>query len=336
MRATALEAIDTTARQALTDMRRMLGVLGEGEARRADARPGPARRSARAGPLRRAGGRAVGRRESARALDPGLELSAYRIIQEALTNSLKHAGGGRARVTVRYEPTSLDIAIEDERGAGATPAVEPEHEGRGLVGMRERVAMFRGTFAAQPTPAGSSVTARPADREGAARLVSIRVLLVDDQQLVRTGLPDDPRRRGGDRGRRRGGERAGGGRGGRPLEPGRRRHGHPHAGDGRGRGDPSARGRRPTAGPRILVLTTFDADEHVVEALRAGASGFLLKDVPPADFVRAIRIVASGEALIAPSVTRRLLDRFARLSVPADETHAERICASSPSASARC
>ncbi|MGH2446609.1 MAG: response regulator [Candidatus Limnocylindria bacterium] len=81
----------------------------------------------------------------------------------------------------------------------------------------------------------------------------------------------------------------------------------------------------PDSGPRILVLTTFDADEHVVEALRAGASGFLLKDVTPIDFVKAIRIVASGEALIAPSVTRRLLGRFARLSVPADETHAERL-----------
>jgi DNA-binding NarL/FixJ family response regulator len=78
-------------------------------------------------------------------------------------------------------------------------------------------------------------------------------------------------------------------------------------------------------GPKVLILTTFDADEHVVEALRAGASGFLLKDVDPADFVRAIRIVASGEALIAPSVTRRLLERFARLAVPADETHAERL-----------
>ena len=78
-------------------------------------------------------------------------------------------------------------------------------------------------------------------------------------------------------------------------------------------------------GPKVLVLTTFDADEHVVEALRAGASGFLLKDVDPVDFVRAIRIVASGEALIAPSVTRRLLERFAKLAVPADETHAHRL-----------
>ena len=77
--------------------------------------------------------------------------------------------------------------------------------------------------------------------------------------------------------------------------------------------------------PRVLVLTTFDADNHVVEALRAGASGFLLKDVPPDEFVRALRIVAAGEALIAPSVTRRLLDRFAKLSVPADEAYAERL-----------
>ena len=79
------------------------------------------------------------------------------------------------------------------------------------------------------------------------------------------------------------------------------------------------------SGPKVLVLTTFDADEQVVEALRAGASGFLLKDVDPTDFVRAIRVVASGEALIAPSVTRRLLERFAKLAVPADETHADRL-----------
>ena len=84
-------------------------------------------------------------------------------------------------------------------------------------------------------------------------------------------------------------------------------------------------GDKGDVGARILILTTFDADENVVEALRAGASGFLMKDVPPEDFVKAIRIVASGEALLAPSVTRRLLGRFARLPVPDDETHAARI-----------
>jgi DNA-binding NarL/FixJ family response regulator len=62
---------------------------------------------------------------------------------------------------------------------------------------------------------------------------------------------------------------------------------------------------------RILILTTFDLDEYVYEAIRAGASGFLLKDVQPAQLVDAIRVVAAGEALLAPSVTRRLLDHFA-------------------------
>jgi signal transduction histidine kinase len=102
-----------------------------------------------------------------RPLDPGLELSAYRIIQEGLTNSLKHAGGGHARVTVRYEPRSLEISIDDERGSEQRSAVEPAHEGRGLVGMRERVAMFKGTFAAQPTATGFSVTANLPLDEGA-------------------------------------------------------------------------------------------------------------------------------------------------------------------------
>jgi DNA-binding NarL/FixJ family response regulator len=63
---------------------------------------------------------------------------------------------------------------------------------------------------------------------------------------------------------------------------------------------------------RILILTTFDLDEYVYEALRAGASGFLLKDLQPAQLVEAIRVVARGEALLAPTVTRRLLDRFAQ------------------------
>jgi DNA-binding NarL/FixJ family response regulator len=62
---------------------------------------------------------------------------------------------------------------------------------------------------------------------------------------------------------------------------------------------------------RILVLTTFDLDEYVHAAIRAGASGFLLKDVTPAKLLDAIRVVASGDALLAPSVTRRLLERFA-------------------------
>jgi DNA-binding NarL/FixJ family response regulator len=69
-------------------------------------------------------------------------------------------------------------------------------------------------------------------------------------------------------------------------------------------------GRHPGAGPKVIVLTTFDLDEYVVSALQAGASGFLLKDAAPADILAGIRVVAAGDALLAPSVTRRLLERF--------------------------
>ena len=69
---------------------------------------------------------------------------------------------------------------------------------------------------------------------------------------------------------------------------------------------------------RVLVLTTFDIDEYVYEAIRAGASGFLLKDVRPADLIDAIRLIADGNALLGPTVTRRLLDRFAAPETSAD------------------
>ena len=71
---------------------------------------------------------------------------------------------------------------------------------------------------------------------------------------------------------------------------------------------------------RVLVLTTFDLDEYAFTALRAGASGFLLKDVPPADLLSGIRAVAAGDAVVAPSVTRRLLDTL-RASAPAARRH---------------
>ncbi|GAA4945846.1 hypothetical protein GCM10023238_10240 [Streptomyces heliomycini] len=70
---------------------------------------------------------------------------------------------------------------------------------------------------------------------------------------------------------------------------------------------------------KVLVLTTFDLDEYVVEALRAGASGFLLKDAPAGELVQAIRVVAAGEAMLAPSITRRLLDKYATHLPSGDE-----------------
>jgi DNA-binding NarL/FixJ family response regulator len=72
-------------------------------------------------------------------------------------------------------------------------------------------------------------------------------------------------------------------------------------------------GSAETSGVRVLILTTFDLDEYVYAALRAGASGFLLKSTLPADLLSAIRVIAAGDALLAPSVTRRLIEEFARL-----------------------
>ena len=76
---------------------------------------------------------------------------------------------------------------------------------------------------------------------------------------------------------------------------------------------------RRLAGHRVLILTTFGLDEYIIEALRAGASGFLLKDVPTAELVHAVRVIAAGDALLSPAVTRRLLDRVGR-RLPASAT----------------
>ncbi|HEV2377278.1 MAG TPA: response regulator transcription factor [Streptosporangiaceae bacterium] len=75
--------------------------------------------------------------------------------------------------------------------------------------------------------------------------------------------------------------------------------------------------------PRALVLTTYDLDEYVYEALRAGASGFLLKDMPPEQLAPAVRVVAAGDSLLAPSVTRRLIEEFARHPARAAEYEAQ-------------
>ncbi len=85
-----------------------------------------------------------------------------------------------------------------------------------------------------------------------------------------------------------------------------------------------------------MILTTFDLDEYVHEALRAGASGFLLKDTLPVDLLNAVRVVADGDALIAPRITRRLIEEFARRPEPAAPPRRPPRWTSSPTASARC
>jgi DNA-binding NarL/FixJ family response regulator len=149
--------------------------------------------------------------------------------------------------------------------------------------------------------------------------VTIRVLLVDDQPLLRTGFrmilsaePDLTIV----------GEAGDGAAG---VEAARKLNPDVVLMDIRMPGMDGIAATRVLAGPgvenpaKVLILTTFGMDEYVVKALRAGASGFLLKDAPPEDLVDAIRIVAAGEALLAPSVTRRLLDRVASRLPPATD-----------------
>src|SRR5689334_5223530 len=82
--------------------------------------------------------------------------------------------------------------------------------------------------------------------------------------------------------------------------------------------------------PRVLILTTFDLDEYVFDALRAGASGFLLKDVTAELLFDAVRVVAAGEALLAPAVTRRLISEFTRLRPAKDEAPSAALSALTP------
>jgi DNA-binding NarL/FixJ family response regulator len=141
----------------------------------------------------------------------------------------------------------------------------------------------------------------------------IRVLLADDQAMVRTGFamileaqPDIQVV-----GEAEDGERA--------IAEARRRHPDVIVMDIR---MPKVDGVAATRAvvtqdknaPRVLVVTTIDIDQYVFDALRAGASGFLLKTAPPEELVRAVRVVASGEALLAPKVTRRLIEEFTRQS----------------------
>jgi DNA-binding NarL/FixJ family response regulator len=148
--------------------------------------------------------------------------------------------------------------------------------------------------------------------------VSISVLLADDQPLLRRGFrmiletEDDLT------------VVAEAGHGGEAVELARRHHPDVVLMDIRMPGTDGIEATRQIAAAgnqvRVLVLTTFDLDEYAFGALRAGASGFLLKDVRPGELVAAIRTVAAGDAVIAPRVTRRLLEEYAQvLPLPADQ-----------------
>jgi len=151
----ALASIESTGREALTDMERMLGILRATEAAGDSLSPQPnlshvdtlAARVSEAGlPVR------VTVEGTPVTLPASVDLSAYRIIQEALTNALKHAGPAHAGVSIRYAPDSLELEIVDD-GEGA-PGGSNHGGGRGLIGMKERVGLFGGELDAGPLPEG--------------------------------------------------------------------------------------------------------------------------------------------------------------------------------------
>jgi signal transduction histidine kinase len=138
-------SIETTGREALVELRRLLGVLrAGGEQAATGPQPGLALLEALVEQVREAGLHVDLRVEGEPVqLPPGIDLSAYRIVQEALTNTLKHAGRAEAEVVVRYRPSALELDILDN-GSGAPARVAGS--GHGLVGMRERVALYGGSL----------------------------------------------------------------------------------------------------------------------------------------------------------------------------------------------
>ena len=239
-------------------------------------------------------------------------------MQEGLTNALKHAAATRADVTLGYAPEELRIEVRDD-GRGSTMS---DGRGHGLVGVRERVKIYGGEMAADTQPEGGFVL-RAAPPDSKERVMSIRVLVADDQSMVRAGFR-----------MLLGGEK--------DIEVVAEASNGLEAVEKAARFEPTVvlmdirmpeldgleATRRILAadpGARILILTTFDLDEYVYEALRAGASGFVLKDEPPEQLIAAIRTVAAGEALLSPSVTKRVIAQFSRISHPAPPRELEEL-----------
>jgi signal transduction histidine kinase len=155
----ALQTIEATGRQSLVELRRLLGLLRTVDDPAAvSPQPRLGELDALVDGFRRAGlpvdlsieGRAF-------ELPPGLDLAAYRVLQEALTNSLKHAGPARASVSVRYLHDTVELEVNDD----GTAAAAPNGDGHGLVGMRERIALYGGELAVGPRKSGGfAVVAR--------------------------------------------------------------------------------------------------------------------------------------------------------------------------------
>ena len=388
----ALGAIQAVSREALGEMQRLLCVLrqpepdtasgtpaavtGPGSAAAATAEAARGRRARPEAPLTPAPGLAsldrlvqrtagagvtvtVERTGTVRALPAGLDLSAFRIVQEALTNVVKHSGADRCQVRLGYGPGDLLIEVTDHGvagpaggcGGGARHPAErhrgQRHRGQRHCGQRHRGAGDPGRpghdrqraagRARHHRHAGTGQPVRRRIQRGAASwwwfrgpgqaaatfsFMTLRVLVADDQALVRAGFR-------GIVAATPGFEVVGeAGTGAEAVEQARRHLPDVVLMDVRMPEMDGIEATRQitrsaaTSGVRVLILTTFDLDEYVYSALRAGASGFLLKSISPAELLTAIQVIAAGDSLLAPSVTRRLVEEFARRPPAAPATPA--------------
>ena len=311
--------IRASALSGLTELRRVLGVL-RSDGPDTAPQPGLADLDALLDSARSGGVSVTADLQRApRPLPEGVDLSAYRIVQEALSNAMRHAPGSHVQVKLAYRADGLVIEVRND--AARRPSrpggqrCRADGGGHGIIGMRERATMLGGSLDAGPTgDGGFQVTAVLPVSPPEERGVTIRVVIADDQGMVRSGFtillnaqPDIEvvgEAVNGQEAIARAAE----------LRP-----------------DvilmdvrmPVLDGLQATRqitaaddAPRVLVLTTFDLDDYVYEALRSGASGFLLKDASAGELADAVRVVAAGDALLAPGVTRRLIAEFARMGAP--------------------
>ena len=311
----SLEAISQTSRSSLAEVRRILGALRTDSGVTGYHPPlGLDALDALAAELTEAGlPVTVQVRGTPQDVPPALGLTAYRVVQEALTNVLRHAGpSARADVSVRYDDRQVTIQVDDDGHPAPAPRTSPR-TGHGQLGMRERVSVWGGTLQVGPR-AGRRL---PGDRHPALRApgeTMIRVAVVDDEALVRRGLTVLLRLEPGLDVVGEAEDGAG------AIELVRREHPDVVLMDIRMPGTDGLAATRAlmsdpdTMATRVIILTTFDLDEYVFGAIRAGASGFLPKDTTPEDLLTAIRVVADGDSLLAPNATRRLIAEFVRQS----------------------
>ena len=339
--AESLQAIKAASKEGLRELRAILNVLRQADdADPTQPAPGTAQLPDLIAGARRAGlettftvtGQQV-------PLPAAVDLAAYRIVQESLTNAIRHAGPATAAVVLDYHHDELQIDVTDtgcgqprsppgrpSARAGATgwpgcasappPSAAPSKPGQDPTAAS-------GWRPGCPSAVGWPVRIEPRTQEPGRRSQGrrsqgrgrstpvIRVLLADDQALIRAGFhvlidaADDLEVVG---------EATDGAQ---AVDLARRERADVVLMDIRMPGVDGLEATRrisaddDLAGVKVIILTTFESDEYVYQAIRAGASGFLVKDTEPADLIQAVRVVARGDALLSPSVTRRLITDLA-------------------------